>query len=152
MTQTNTNEHLQEIIINCLDRAMAGRAIPLTGPFQQALESQARIGWMSMLRGYWLQEWQDLNMSNPTKFYSKRPAKKRTNDPYKWEDGKRRSSNQYGVCPSSSGNSAMTKDMAGIRKAVSIHDERFFTKNSKQSTYENANTCNKYNAYSEHPT
>jgi hypothetical protein len=57
--QTDTN--LIEAIINCMDNAMADRAIITAGPFQKALESQSRIGWLAMLLGYWSREWQQAN-------------------------------------------------------------------------------------------
>ncbi len=58
MEKTNTDEYLQETILDCIDSAMAGRAVNTQGPFQQALESQERIGWVSMLHGYWTKQWQ----------------------------------------------------------------------------------------------
>ncbi len=58
LRHTRTNEHLNETIIDCIDKALAGRAIPLTGPFQSTLKSQARIGWLGLLRGYWCKTWQ----------------------------------------------------------------------------------------------
>jgi hypothetical protein len=53
LSRTRTNEHLQEYIIDCIDKALSGRTITTTGPFQSALESQARIGWLGLIRGYW---------------------------------------------------------------------------------------------------
>jgi hypothetical protein len=54
----NTDPNLQESILHCIDSALAGRDIAITGPFRDAIEAQARIGWLSMLRGYWTKEWQ----------------------------------------------------------------------------------------------
>jgi hypothetical protein len=58
MVRTSTDGGLQETILDCLDRAMASRPIHPHGPFHQAIEAQAKIGWLSMLQGYWSQEWQ----------------------------------------------------------------------------------------------
>ena len=58
LAQLNTAENLQELILNCIDSAIDGRAIPTGGPFHKALESQETIGWLGMIRGYWSQEWQ----------------------------------------------------------------------------------------------
>jgi hypothetical protein len=58
LQRNRTNEHLQETIIDCLDKALSGRAIIPTGPFSSAIESQARIGWLGLLRGYWSVQWQ----------------------------------------------------------------------------------------------
>ena len=54
----STDESLQEIIIDCLDRAMADRPIYPHRTFCQAMEAQAKIGWVHMLQGYWSLEWQ----------------------------------------------------------------------------------------------
>jgi hypothetical protein len=58
LDQTKTDSNLTESILNALDRALAGRPISVGGPFQQALRAQERIGWRSMLQGYWAKEWQ----------------------------------------------------------------------------------------------
>jgi hypothetical protein len=58
LTALRTDTNLQELILHCIDCALAGRAVATTGPFSAALQSQARIGWLAMLRGYWSQEWQ----------------------------------------------------------------------------------------------
>jgi hypothetical protein len=44
--------------LNVIDNTLADCAIPLTGPFQAALEEQSKIGWLGMLRGYWANAWQ----------------------------------------------------------------------------------------------
>jgi hypothetical protein len=41
-----------------LDRALAGRPISVSGPYEDLLRSQERIGWRAMLHGYWSIEWQ----------------------------------------------------------------------------------------------
>jgi hypothetical protein len=69
LAQLNTAENLQELILNCIDSAIDGRAIPTGGPFHEALESQETIGWLGMIRGYWSQEWRksfrkDIHCSN----------------------------------------------------------------------------------------
>jgi hypothetical protein len=56
MTQTNAS--LADVLINVLDRAIAGRPISVNGPFTDALRAQERIGWRALLQGYWAQEWQ----------------------------------------------------------------------------------------------
>jgi hypothetical protein len=72
--QTNTN--LTEAILNCIDSAMASRAIPAIGPFQDAIEAQSRIGWLNMLRGHWTLEWQKAyEMTYPTPSDEDRKAK-----------------------------------------------------------------------------
>jgi hypothetical protein len=59
MEALKTGTNLIEVIINCINNAMADRAIIVTtGPFQKVLESQYRIGWLAMLQGYWSREWQ----------------------------------------------------------------------------------------------
>ena len=55
---TKTGDSLQALIIDVLDRAMAGRPISVSGPFERALRSQERIGWRAMLHGHWSVEWQ----------------------------------------------------------------------------------------------
>jgi hypothetical protein len=59
LRHTRMNEHLHETIINCVDKTLAGRTKPLTGPFQSTLETQAQIGWPGLLRGYWSKSWQN---------------------------------------------------------------------------------------------
>ncbi len=54
----SADKSLQEIIIDCLDRAMADRPIYPHGIFHHAMEAQAKIGWVHMLQGYWSIEWQ----------------------------------------------------------------------------------------------
>jgi hypothetical protein len=58
MAKTSTDGGLQETITKCLDCAMANRLIYTHGPFHRALKAQSKIGWVSMLQGYWSQEWQ----------------------------------------------------------------------------------------------
>ncbi len=58
MKFTKTMEPLQDLMIDVLDRAMAGRPISVNGPYEQILRSQERIGWRAMLHGYWSTEWQ----------------------------------------------------------------------------------------------
>ena len=58
MKVTKTPESLRDLIIDVLDRAMAGRPISVTGTYEQSLRSQERIGWRAMLHGYWSVEWQ----------------------------------------------------------------------------------------------
>jgi hypothetical protein len=58
LKQTRTADNLHETILNAIDRALAGRPISISGPFETALRAQERIGWCSMLQGYWAQEWQ----------------------------------------------------------------------------------------------
>jgi hypothetical protein len=58
METLHTNPNLQEAILHFIDSAMADRAISTTGPFHDALYTQSRIGWLSMLQGHWTQEWQ----------------------------------------------------------------------------------------------
>jgi hypothetical protein len=50
--------NLQEVILNVIDSALAGRPINTTGVFREALEAQSQIGWLGLLRGYWSQAWQ----------------------------------------------------------------------------------------------
>jgi hypothetical protein len=59
LTKLSTNDQLKETIIDCIDRAMAGRHINTHGPCRQALEAQQHIGWLHMLQGYWTKEWQE---------------------------------------------------------------------------------------------
>jgi hypothetical protein len=58
MTVTKTPELLQDLLIDVLDRALAGRPISVSGPCESILCSQERIGWHAMLHGYWSVEWQ----------------------------------------------------------------------------------------------
>jgi hypothetical protein len=58
LRRTRTNEHLQNTIIDCIDKAISGQIITTKGPFQSALEYQARIGWLGLLCGYWSKSWQ----------------------------------------------------------------------------------------------
>jgi hypothetical protein len=58
LDRTKTDSNFTEAIVNALDRAMAGRPISVGGPFQAALRAQERIGWRSLLQGYWAKEWQ----------------------------------------------------------------------------------------------
>jgi hypothetical protein len=44
--------------LNVINRAIAGRPISVGGWFTAALHAQERIGWCSMLQGYWAEEWQ----------------------------------------------------------------------------------------------
>jgi hypothetical protein len=44
-----TAEPLQDLIVDVIDRAVAGRPISVAGPFEQILRSQERIGWRAML-------------------------------------------------------------------------------------------------------
>jgi hypothetical protein len=53
-----TDKQLQETILNVIGNTLTDRAIPLTGPFQAALEAQSHIGWLGMLRGYSANAWQ----------------------------------------------------------------------------------------------
>jgi hypothetical protein len=58
LKRTRTNDHLQATIVDCIDKAILGCAIPITEPFQTTLESHARISWLGLLRGYWSTQWQ----------------------------------------------------------------------------------------------
>jgi hypothetical protein len=58
LLQIRTNEHLQVIIVDSIDKALSGRSITHNGPFQSAIESQAQIGWLGLLQGHWSQTWQ----------------------------------------------------------------------------------------------
>jgi hypothetical protein len=58
MEKTNTEEYLQETVLDCIDSAMADRTVTTQGPFHQALEAQEGIGWVSMLCAYWTKPWQ----------------------------------------------------------------------------------------------
>jgi hypothetical protein len=58
LTKLNTATNLLELILTCIDCAIDDRPIPIQGPFHEALRSQELIGWLSMIRGYWSQEWQ----------------------------------------------------------------------------------------------
>ena len=60
---TKTVVALQELLIDVLDRAIAGRPISLSGPFSNLLRTQERIGWRAMLQGYWSVEWQTTYLS-----------------------------------------------------------------------------------------
>jgi hypothetical protein len=55
---TKTAETLQDLILDVIDKAIAGRPISVAGPFAHILRSQERIGWRAMLHGYWSIEWQ----------------------------------------------------------------------------------------------
>jgi hypothetical protein len=57
MEKLHTDTNLQETIIHCLDSAIADRAIPLQGPFREAIQAQARISWLGMLWGHWKTKW-----------------------------------------------------------------------------------------------
>jgi hypothetical protein len=56
---TNTATNLQEVILNAIDRALGGRPVSIRGTFGAALRAQERIGWRSLLQGYWAIEWQE---------------------------------------------------------------------------------------------
>ena len=57
---SGTHPNLTEAIVNVLDRAIAGRPISITGPYERSLRAQEKIGWRSMLQGYWSEEWQTI--------------------------------------------------------------------------------------------
>jgi hypothetical protein len=59
LERTKTNPNLTEVLINALDRALAGRPISVGGQFADALRSQEKIGWRSLLQGYWSSDWHD---------------------------------------------------------------------------------------------
>jgi hypothetical protein len=58
LSRMHMNAHLQETIIDCIDKALSGRAVTPNGPFQSAMESQSQIGWLGMMRVYWSIQWQ----------------------------------------------------------------------------------------------
>ena len=54
-----TDGHLQEAILSCVDKALAGTVIQATpGPHQVAYNAQEAIGWLGLIRGYWAKKWQ----------------------------------------------------------------------------------------------
>jgi hypothetical protein len=58
MERLKTDSNLQEPILNCIDSAIAERANIINGTFNNALDSQSKIGWIDMIRGYWSSSWQ----------------------------------------------------------------------------------------------
>jgi hypothetical protein len=48
---------MQTFLIETIDRLLDGRIISSTGTFCKIAESQTRIGWMQLFRGYWSQQW-----------------------------------------------------------------------------------------------
>jgi hypothetical protein len=58
MEKTNTDEYLQEAILDCINSTLADRAVNMQGPFQQVLESQEQIHWVGMLCGCWTKQLQ----------------------------------------------------------------------------------------------
>jgi hypothetical protein len=78
-----TADNLQERIIHCIDSAIDDRTISTDGPFSAALESQERIGWLSMIRGYWSQEWQQaFERTYPTPVEETRKHKNKREGPH----------------------------------------------------------------------
>ena len=58
METFRTDTHLMEAILNVINRALVGRPISVTGPFERVLRAQEQIGWRSLLHGHWAKEWQ----------------------------------------------------------------------------------------------
>jgi hypothetical protein len=53
LSRPTTNQQLQQPNLDCIDKALSGRAIMPNVPFQNAMESQFGIGWLGMMYGYY---------------------------------------------------------------------------------------------------
>ena len=87
LTALRTAPHLQEAILGCIDNTLAARDVSTAGPFQEALLSQERIGWIGMLRGYWSSKWQEAynNTYAIPQTETRKERNKRQQDMTRWQ-------------------------------------------------------------------
>jgi hypothetical protein len=66
LKKTKTDTNLCEAILDAIDRAIAGRPISVIGTFTATFRAQERIGWHSLLQGYWATKWKTAYCSTYT--------------------------------------------------------------------------------------
>jgi hypothetical protein len=66
LTRLFTSPTMVTFFIETINRLLDGKIISRTGTFHEIAQSQQRIGWMTIFRGFWSHKWLDAHITHVT--------------------------------------------------------------------------------------